>query len=331
MVPTSLYPELEITTFGIDMTLADKMPLSFYTGSTWRGVVGWEMKRLSCLYHVSEDCQGCQLSQDCPYYILFEKRTSIPGIFNSPRGYVLFVPERGNENSIQLRITLMGYCCRFMPALLQSLARAQDKGLGRNRINFSIRGISEDTPEEVNCIDPGQDILAQFKGPFNVKAWLADINDSPSGYHLHLPTPMRLRQKGKYLSDLDLKFMFLTLVKRLEALACIYSDGQPLGKERWLETRDYFASLDDLDVIEKDILNQDKGIWKKLRWDDYARFSNRQKKKVPMGGLTGECFCKCDLPGLGKWIKCAELLHVGKGASMGLGRIQKLEQPEALI
>ncbi len=76
-------------------------------------------------------------------------------------------------------------------------------------------------------------------------------------------------------------------------------------------------------ILSKDQSGKKSGIYKDLRWDDYARFSNRQKKKVPMGGLVGQCSFVSDLPYLEKWLKCAELVHVGKGAAMGLGRIER--------
>jgi CRISPR/Cas system endoribonuclease Cas6 (RAMP superfamily) len=41
-----------------------------------------------------------------------------------------------------------------------------------------------------------------------------------------------------------------------------------------------------------------------------------------MGGLVGEIVIQDLDPWLYSWLRAAELLHVGKGAAMGLGRIE---------
>ncbi len=324
MTPCSLYPHIEILKLSITVSTETGHSLSYYLGSTWRGIIGWELKALICPLPGCKDCHQCILGDNCPYYLLFEKRTEIPGIFNSPRGYVLFAPVREDSQRISLNISLFGYCCKFLPVILQALARAQSKGLGRNRTPFSIESISEHTPHKNITIDLTRDILTQFSGPFPLKEWLDPSENHSSEYCLQFSTPMRLRKKGKYLSDLDLKFMFMTLARRLEAMACIYSDGVEMGKSKWQAVQNYFSFFDGFSTTDQNTQLSENKIFKNMRWDDYSRFSNRQKRKVPMGGLVGYCSFAADVPKLEKWIKCAEIMHIGKGASMGLGRIERV-------
>jgi len=60
-------------------------------------------------------------------------------------------------------------------------------------------------------------------------------------------------------------------------------------------------------------------------WQDWHRFSSRQQRKIPMGGLLGISLVT---PPIGfeqlwwKWWKVAEIFHFGKGTTMGQGRIQ---------
>ncbi len=58
----------------------------------------------------------------------------------------------------------------------------------------------------------------------------------------------------------------------------------------------------------------------RVAWKDWSRYSNRQRRKVPMDGLVGSVLILDALPGLWSWLRCAEVAHVGKGAAMGLGR-----------
>jgi CRISPR/Cas system endoribonuclease Cas6 (RAMP superfamily) len=54
---------------------------------------------------------------------------------------------------------------------------------------------------------------------------------------------------------------------------------------------------------------------------DYSRYSSRQHKKVPMGGLTGTAVLGASETWCLPWLQAASLIHVGKGASMGLGKV----------
>lgn len=324
MNPNDLYPSLSILTLQIQISISSGMPPSFYLGSTWRGILGWELKNLVCPFHGFQNCQECTISDNCPYYVLFEKKSAFPGIFDAPRGYIIYAPDKGKRDKIYLEITLLGHCSQFLPPVIHSLAKAQSKGLGKARIPFSIMSLSEYTPRGISTINIQQDILSQIKGPFKLSEWVDFVNNDGPFYRLTFPTPLRLRQKGKYLSELNLKFMFLSLARRLEAIHCIFSGACPLGKEKWLETQCYFSALDNLPVVDDKDLELFPGICKKLKWDDYSRFSNRQRRKVPMGGLVGECLIVSDLKDLGSWIRCAELLHVGKGAAMGLGKVKRV-------
>ncbi len=323
--PDKLYPELKLLRLTIEMSLQKNGFQNNYLGSAWRGILGWELKKLLCPYPRSPECPACILRENCPYYVLFEKKEDLPGIYDSPRGYILYAPKSAEDDFLILEITLLGYCTKYMPAVLKALARAQDKGLGRERIGFSIVSISEITPMRTYRFDIEGEILSQIRGPFPLKEWLACTVDSDSRFTIRFPTPLRLRQNGKYVADLKLSFMLATLAKRLEAVSRVFNGSKALGKKKWLELNSQFQRLDHLPAVSQEELSQKPGISKKIKWDDYSRFSNRQKRKVPMGGLVGECTFVSDLPGLGKWLKCAELLHVGKGAAMGLGRIERRE------
>ncbi|MBI3950574.1 MAG: CRISPR system precrRNA processing endoribonuclease RAMP protein Cas6 [Acidobacteria bacterium] len=59
-----------------------------------------------------------------------------------------------------------------------------------------------------------------------------------------------------------------------------------------------------------------------LRWQDWERYSNRQQARMKMGGFVGEM----EVTGLDRdflpVLALGELLHVGTGTTMGLGRFE---------
>ncbi len=64
---------------------------------------------------------------------------------------------------------------------------------------------------------------------------------------------------------------------------------------------------------------------RRLHWYDWQRYSNRQKSKVPMGGIVGS-FVLNDLhPDFWPYLWLGQSIHAGKGASMGMGRYRLLE------
>jgi CRISPR/Cas system endoribonuclease Cas6 (RAMP superfamily) len=60
----------------------------------------------------------------------------------------------------------------------------------------------------------------------------------------------------------------------------------------------------------------------RLTWRDLSRYSNRQQRKTPLGGFTGTLHLQGDLTPFARLLRTAEILHVGKGTTFGLGRFQ---------
>jgi hypothetical protein len=59
-----------------------------------------------------------------------------------------------------------------------------------------------------------------------------------------------------------------------------------------------------------------------LRWKEWTRWSNRQQRQIDMGGYVGELTLEGDLAPFAALLRTAEIVHVGKGATFGLGRVK---------
>jgi hypothetical protein len=130
----------------------------------------------------------------------------------------------------------------------------------------------------------------------------------PFPWRLAFVTPLRLRRQGRYLSRIDWPFFLSNVVQRLEMLMVSFQDGKPMGAESWQQFHELFQ--------------QPARILDDLSWCDWSRYSNRQKQKVFMGGLVGGVTIE-EAPRLWwPFWQAATLANVGKGAAMGLGRVE---------
>ena len=66
---TGRFPELARFRFGL--RAVDAIALPAYAGSTWRGLLGYGLRRTVCVTG-QPTCAGCLLTQSCVYSLLFE-------------------------------------------------------------------------------------------------------------------------------------------------------------------------------------------------------------------------------------------------------------------
>jgi hypothetical protein len=92
---------------------------------------------------------------------------------------------------------------------------------------------------------------------------------------------------------------------------------------RRLSNLAYFHCDSDLDLDFRglvDAAQEVKLIENRTRWHDWERYSARQDARLKMGGVVGETVYEGNLEPFAPLLALGEVLHVGKGTGMGLGR-----------
>lgn len=307
--PEALFGDLPLVRWQFHIRMDPDASLPGFTGSAWRGLIGWQVQRLVCPFKSRPMCRDCTISKHCPYALLIEESTPLPGLSESPRGYVTDPGEPDAQGEQVLGLTLFGTCTRFLPVLIMAIFEGGRTGIGMERHPYTVARMEEMLPDGRGVpvpLQPEGDLSTA--GPFSLGEWIAAGPEPRPEMEIGLLTPVRLRKRGKYMGEMDWEFYFASLVRRLEALWVIFGQGEPLGKERWLAVREGFRFNGKIEA--------------ELRWQDLARYSSRQRKKVPMGGLVGRVRLKDPSPVEVAWWRAAELVHVGKGAAMGLGKVK---------
>lgn len=304
--PAALFGDLPILRLCMEYEVDDPELLPKYLGSSWRGVLGWQMQRLCCPFGPRHACSECLIRDQCPYFLLYEAQSDVPGFRNAPRPFIL-MPEVGATADRQyLTITLFGRAVRTAPLLWKAIQEAEQKGLGRERVRFQVHTWEEERPGQGWVGLSAAEGYRHIQGGWVLRDCLSLAPSLP--WKVRLNPPMRLRAKGRNLTVMDWPFVLSSLAQRLEMLSVIFHQGKPLGREGWTALRERFAGMG-------------LRVEMTVAWKDWSRYSNRQRKKVPMGGLAGEALIHDAPVELWDWLRFACLVHVGKGAVMGLGRI----------
>ena len=118
---------------------------------------------------------------------------------------------------------------------------------------------------------------------------------------LRLETPLRLQSEGQPWRQWETGEFVRAVVRRVWLLAEFYGGERrhPPAPADWAVRAERVA----------------------VRWEDRQRYSSRQGREVPWGGLLGEVELTGVPAELGALLGWAEVVGVGKGTSMGLGRV----------
>ncbi len=307
-----------------------------YLGSAWRGAFGKALRNTVCITR-QPVCDGCALLNSCPYPQVFEKRppaaakklTRYP---RTPGPYVLApaIPnyDFAGQASLQLGLTLFGSANRQLHNVVHALDQAGQRGLTSRKIRLQLKDVqfakeppagtfrNKETPES----DSGEKLSLE-SAPANgwteiyrpgmelstPSPWSPGIPEVPDSVRVRLLSPLRLRRDNRILGAETIDFSAFTssLIRRISMLTYFFSTT-PLEAD--------FAGLARL------ARKSEMGV-RDLKWRELKRFSQRQRRKISMGGLVGEFELETGkLKPFWPFLWLGQWTHVGRTCSMGLGR-----------
>lgn len=238
-----------------------------------------------CCINPKGICEECFAESTCLYYDFFENK-------NRGHGYRfgVAIPSSGWNFSFYL----FGDSCDRAPYALSALNMAlREGGVGAKRERVQI--VSVWCGEKLVF---GGDRY-ELKG---VKPNLFEPKSDRKISKIVLKTPLRLKSDGKRVAPDEITALALALsaLRRLDEI-----EGREFQKRRFEYEREKEA--------------------KRLEFVDLARYSNRQKTKMALGGYVGEIECAPVGEELSAALQLGEIIGVGKSVVFGLGEI-KLEE-----
>lgn len=284
-------------------TLAALAParLPPYKGSMLRGAFGHALRRAVCAMGPAQPCATCPLRAVCVYPRLFESLIEgepppfLRGLPTAPRPYV-FEPDDEQRDfapgdPLRFDLLLFGQAVQFAPYARLAVERMADAGLGSGRHRFRLQ--RAETAGE-----------GSVPGPAPA---LPDDAEAGAGATLHLLTPLRIKSDSRLETTFSFRRLAFLIVRRTLEIAHFHVPGAALD---WT----FRPLLDAAGAVR--IAHAD------LRWHDWERYSNRQQTTMRLGGLVGRLRLEGDLAPVTPLLAAAEVLHVGKGATFGLGRVR---------
>jgi hypothetical protein len=304
---------LPIARYRLSVRMRNDLELPEYAGSMLRGQFGAALRYLSCTVGGTV-CERCVRYRSCAYPAVFESPAppdgSSIGLAQIPNPYVIEPPlDTARIPAGELLIfhmVLVGSSLTRLALIVKAWRHAFQLGVGTTR---SIGHL-----ETVEWRVPGaRDLLIWNRDRGEIIAHDAELEipewTNVTQACLMLSTPLRLSHRGQILSAVQLTPTVLlaslarrtTLLLRLQAgIECLF-DGRALRA-------DARALHDD----------------RSLRWREWTRFSARQRREMPLGGLVGRWALEGALDRSMPWLWLAQYLHVGKNTTFGLGKIDLL-------
>lgn len=250
--------------------------------------------------------ERCSLARACPYGVLFaESLTARPP-------FALFVPDRGTSApGLEVELTLFGPATGFYAWALRALARALLGGVGPQRVRFSVGGVERVAPDGAHATlcgpdltalpaDLAPDLLATHLDPFL----------APAPVTIDLLSPCRLKTGQRLLGQGPIPFDVL-VARILDRYRDLYGEASELLRP-------------DIRRIVLDEAAQVPLLADATRWVEVHDYSARKDQEMLMGGLVGRLVYGAAAARFFPILRVGEILHVGKNAASGCGRIRIL-------
>jgi len=304
--------------YRLTLQVLEPLHLPPFKGSALRGGFGHTFKRLVCLQ--PWPCgDRCTLGNACPYGYIFETTppddSEVLSTFSEvPRPFVIEPPEDRRRfippgERLTFGLTLVGRSINYLPYFIVVFKELGQIGLGRTRSRYRLLAMEATWPYEGTTeviyraederVRPANSIITTETIAARAAALPADR------LTLEFLTPTRLKHQGRWVRQGP---PFPILVKAL------------LGR---VSSLSYFHCGQRFEADFRGLIDRAAGVRvarRETHWQDWSRFSGRQKQRVEMGGLVGQVTYEGDLQAYLPLLALGELVHVGKGTVFGNGK-----------
>ncbi len=307
----------------LTMRMLQDAVLPAYKGAMLRGGFGYAFQRASCPQACWGASDRCGVSALCPYRWVFETPhpphvSQLHDLQDVPRPFVIEPPHDlrthyAAGDALEFGLVLIGRGIDHLPYFLYSFEQLGQMGLGRQNARARLERVEVLRPWQPTGTVIYQDgrVIADATSDLptlDAAAIAARAAALPADLWLKLPTPLRVKSHGTYIETIDLPAIVQAACWRLSALALFHGGGL------WPTDQRALAEQARGVVIERP----------EARWVDWERTSTRgpQPRNMKLGGIVGGAILRGVPEDMRAVLLAGSLMHVGKAAVFGHGRIE---------
>ena len=177
------------------------------------------------------------------------------------------------------------------------MAFARDVGHGTARLN-GVWLQEKDSETEVYSED-SESIVK------HVQSFVLPAIQEQRNIHLYFDTPLRLQQNKKILGpeEISASTLLMALVRRISLMTELHAR---------IKLEINFQQLWEKSQTARFVPN--------MRWLGVKRYSSRQNQMMNFSGLVGDCILENIDPVFLPYIQVGTWVHLGKGATFGMGK-----------
>lgn len=312
--------ELSCARYRVVLEAREPLDLPRYLGSTLRGAFGHAFRAVACPASRGLDCPA---PAQCPYHLIFE--TSPPPGSEAlrtheeiPRPFVIAPadpPQVGSDeqarrlfqpgDEVSFELVLIGFAQEFFPYFVVALREVNRIGRGRQAVELRrIDALGARTDQSRAVYTNLENLVRGSADSISFAACSGTVPDSP--LTIEFLTQTRLKHQGQFVRRPDFQILLRRLLGRLSSLSRFHC-STPLEVD--------FKGL--IELAGSVRLKHDDTEW--TRWQ---RYSSRQERRMEWEGIMGRATYEGDFNPFWKLLCFGQFVHVGHGATFGLGKYQ---------
>ncbi|MBF0112993.1 MAG: CRISPR system precrRNA processing endoribonuclease RAMP protein Cas6 [Desulfamplus sp.] len=305
--------------YKFTIQLKDDATLPYYKGSTFRGVLGYALKRVVCPLK-RQECHNCLLKKSCVYAMIFEtdKAVSIPKglrVSSAPSPLVLEPPtstkyEFKKGEFLDCTLLLFGEINQKLSYFIYAFEQMGEIGIGKTtngkRSSFVLDSVT--LTSSGSKIYTTKSPTVEIPEHFESLGLIEDGDRALSGagkVTMQIHTPLRIIARKAPIANLPFPLLMRNIIRRTTSLLNVYGNGEPD-----IDYAGLVAEAENITIASNS-----------LEWFDWKRYSSTQDKKMFMGGLVGKVEYQGDFTPFLPFMEMAQKVHVGKNTAFGLGKI----------
>jgi CRISPR-associated endoribonuclease Cas6 len=292
--------------FSLEIQKNCKLP--YWKGSMVRGITGRWLKRVVCTFPDFIECSPCILISNCFFPAMFggsnTKSLTNENFGNNLINNINYIISCNDDriefkkyDTLSFNLKCFSQPNQLFPLLLASWRMAASEGFLGQKGDFKLLSVTDDSGNLLFTFDD-----SKFKIPDLIKYSLCFETNKQMVDKITLKfiTPFRTKVDNSLTSSIKFTNVITSIVRRLEILT---------GKK---------LIISELIDASRNIIETSSNLY----WRDQTRYSNRQHQKMKFGGIIGEVSFSGKLTPFLPLLKLAEIIHIGKQASFGLGQIK---------